>query len=229
MRGVWVDRSLVAAATVLQAVAVRPGPAEADDPLPDTIGLLTGVAGGLALWFRHRAPLAVLATTVLAYVVQAAMLGPVLPVAVAVGCYSVARREASWRGAGMALLGVLLVASTVVVVGSAGLAPTYAAALLIAVLAGALGAARDARVGAATQAAVLEERLRIARDLHDMVGHGMGAITVQAGAGRMALDAGAEEDARRALLTIEQAGRGVLRDVRWLVGVLRERPEQARL
>ena len=223
------DRSLVAAATVLQALAVRPGPAEADDPLPDTIGLLTGVAGGLVLWFRHRAPLAVLAATVLAYAVQAAMLGAVLPVAVAVGCYTVARRDASWRGAGVALLGVLLVASTVVVIGSAGLAPTYAAALVIAVLAGALGAAREARVGAATRAAVLEERLRIARDLHDMVGHGMGAITVQAGAGRMALDAGADDDARRALVTIEQAGRGVLREVRWLVGVLRERPEQARL
>ncbi|HEU0212867.1 MAG TPA: histidine kinase [Jiangellaceae bacterium] len=229
MRGVWLDRSLVAVATVLQAASVRPGPAEADDPLRDTVGALTGVAGGLALWFRHRAPLAVLAATVLAYVVQAAMLGPVLPVAVAVACYSVARRDGSWRGAGIALLGVLVVASTVVAIGSVGLAPTFAAALLIAVLAGALGAAREARVGAATRAAVLEERLRIARDLHDVVGHGMGAITVQAGAGRMALDAGADDDVRRALVTIEQAGRGVLRDIRWLVGVLRERPQQASL
>ena len=33
------------------------------------------------------------------------------------------------------------------------------------------------------RAVVLEERLRIARDLHDVVGHGMGAITVQAGTG----------------------------------------------
>jgi signal transduction histidine kinase len=229
MRGVWVDRSLVAAATVLQAASVRPGPPEADDPLPDTIGLLTGLAGGIVLVFRHRAPVAVLAATVLAYVLQAAMLGPVLPVAVAVGCYWVARGDASWRGAGVAMSGVLVVASTVVLIGPAGLAPTYAAALLIAVLAGSLGAAREARVGAATRAAVLEERLRIARDLHDVVGHGMGAITVQAGAGRMALDAGAEDDARRALVTIEQAGRGVLRDVRWLVGVLRERPEPASL
>jgi signal transduction histidine kinase len=72
---------------------------------------------------------------------------------------------------------------------------------------------------------VVEERLRIARDLHDVVGHGMAAITVQAGAARMALAAGVDAEVRSALLVIEQAGRGVLREVRWLVGVLRDRPE----
>jgi len=229
MTGVWVDRALVVAATVLQVASVRPGSGAEPDSVLATVASVAGLAGGLTLWFRHRAPLAVLAGTLLAYVVQAAILGPVLPVAVSVACYTVARRDGSWRGAGTAILGVLVVASTVVVIGPAGLAPTYTAVLLVAVLAGALGAAREARVGAATRAAVLEERLRIARDLHDVVGHGMGAITVQAGAGRMALDAGADDDARRALVTIEQAGRGVLRDVRWLVGVLRERPQQASL
>jgi signal transduction histidine kinase len=79
------------------------------------------------------------------------------------------------------------------------------------------------------RSAVLEERLRIARDLHDVVGHGLGAITVQAGTGRMALAAGAEDEVRRALLSIEQAGRGVLREVRWLVGVLRDRPMRSTL
>jgi len=229
MTGVWVDRTLVVAATVLQVASVRPGSGAEPDSVLAAVATVAGLAGGLTLWFRHRAPLAVLAGTLLAYVVQAAILGPVLPVAVSVACYTVARRDGSWRGAGTAILGVLVVASTVVVIGPAGLAPTYTAVLLVAVLAGALGAAREARVGAATRAAVLEERLRIARDLHDVVGHGMGAITVQAGAGRMALDAGADDDARRALVTIEQAGRGVLRDVRWLVGVLRERPQQASL
>ena len=229
MTGVWVDRTLVVAATVLQVASVRPGSAAEPDMVLTTVGSLAGLAGGLVLWFRHRAPLAVLAGTLLAYVVQAAMLGPVLPVAVAVGSYTVARRDASWRGAGTAVLGVLVVTVTVVVIGPAGLAPTYAAVLLVAVLAGALAAGREVRLAATTRAAVLEERLRIARDLHDVVGHGMGAITVQAGAGRMALDAGADADVRRALVTIEQAGRRVLREVRWLVGVLRERPERATL
>lgn len=70
--------------------------------------------------------------------------------------------------------------------------------------------------------AVAEERLRLARDLHDIVGHGMTAINVQAGAARMALDAGAEEQVRIALGTIEQASQDVLREARWLVGLIRD-------
>ena len=54
-------------------------------------------------------------------------------------------------------------------------------------------------------------------------------MTVQAGAGRMAIAAGAVEDATRAMLGIEEAGRSVLRDVRWMVGLLRDEQEQHRL
>jgi signal transduction histidine kinase len=97
--------------------------------------------------------------------------------------------------------------------------------LLLAVLAGVVVAARQTRIEATMASVVVEERLRIARDLHDVVGHGMAAITVQAGAARMALAAGADAEVRRALLHIERAGRGVLREVRWLVGVLRDRPQ----
>ncbi len=49
----------------------------------------------------------------------------------------------------------------------------------------------------------------------------MGAITVQAGAGRMAVAAGAAEDATRTLQAIEGTAR-VVRDVRWMVGLLGE-------
>ena len=38
-----------------------------------------------------------------------------------------------------------------------------------------------------------------------------------------------DDEVRRALLSIEQAGRGVLREVRWLVGVLRDRPDEVNL
>jgi signal transduction histidine kinase len=86
-------------------------------------------------------------------------------------------------------------------------------------------AGRDARAAARTREAVLAERMRIARDLHDVVGHGMGAITVQAGAGRLALDAGETADTRTALTVIETTGRSVLRDVRWLVTLLRDGPD----
>jgi signal transduction histidine kinase len=45
----------------------------------------------------------------------------------------------------------------------------------------------------------------------------------------MALAAGAAQDADRALRTIEDAGRAVLRDVRWMVGLLRDDAERAGL
>lgn len=68
--------------------------------------------------------------------------------------------------------------------------------------------------------AVGEERLRIARELHDVVAHTMSVVAVHAGTGRMV----AEEDpaaARLALATIETATRSALAEMRRLLGVLR--------
>jgi signal transduction histidine kinase len=74
-----------------------------------------------------------------------------------------------------------------------------------------------------------EERMRIARELHDVVAHSMSLITVQAGYGRLV--AGTEPDrAAAALGTIEEAGRAALTEMRRLLGVLREEnPEAASL
>jgi len=69
------------------------------------------------------------------------------------------------------------------------------------------------------------QRLQIARDLHDAVGHSAGAIAVQAGAARAALAADAPHDATTALMDIETACRDLLREVRWMVGLLREDTE----
>ena len=73
----------------------------------------------------------------------------------------------------------------------------------------------------ATAAAVADERLRIARDLHDIVSHAMSVIAVQAATGHHLLDSDTEA-ARRALSNVETAGRGALVEMRRMLGVLRD-------
>jgi signal transduction histidine kinase len=74
------------------------------------------------------------------------------------------------------------------------------------------------------RAAVAEERARIARELHDVVGHSVSVMTVQAsGVRRLLLPEQQRE--REALLVVEQTGREALAEMRRMVGVLR-RPEE---
>ncbi len=75
------------------------------------------------------------------------------------------------------------------------------------------------------QAAVTEERARIARELHDVVGHSVSVMTVQASAVRRLLRPEQQRE-REALLIVEQTGREALAEMRRMVGVLR-RPEEA--
>ena len=73
--------------------------------------------------------------------------------------------------------------------------------------------------------AVSDERARIARELHDVVGHSVSVMTVQASAARRLLRPHQEKE-REALLVVEQTGREALAEMRRVVGVLR-RPEEA--
>jgi signal transduction histidine kinase len=72
---------------------------------------------------------------------------------------------------------------------------------------------------------VAEERARIARELHDVVGHSVSVMTVQASGVRRLLRDDQERE-REALLTVERTGREALAEMRRMVGVLR-RPEEA--
>jgi signal transduction histidine kinase len=65
-----------------------------------------------------------------------------------------------------------------------------------------------------------EERLQIARELHDVVAHTLSLIAVQAGVANYVVSAHPEE-AARALSSIEEISRGALREMRALLGVLR--------
>ena len=73
--------------------------------------------------------------------------------------------------------------------------------------------------------AVADERTRIARELHDVVGHSVSVMTVQASAARRLLRPHQEKE-REALLVVEQTGREALAEMRRMVGVLR-RPDEA--
>ncbi|MER6469143.1 sensor histidine kinase [Streptomyces collinus] len=73
----------------------------------------------------------------------------------------------------------------------------------------------------------LLERTRIARELHDSIGHALTVAVVQAGAARAAGD---PEFTGRALVAIEETGRAALEDLERVLGVLREseRPASSR-
>jgi len=72
--------------------------------------------------------------------------------------------------------------------------------------------------------AVTEERLRLARELHDVVAHAMSVIAVQSGVGAHVADTQPEE-AAKALAAIEATSRAALTELRRLLGVLRQNSE----
>ncbi len=93
---------------------------------------------------------------------------------------------------------------------------------------------RSARIAAARRAeqdaraerertAVADERLRIAREVHDVLAHSLSAITVQAGVGLHLLDRDPEQ-ARSALTAIRATSTEALDEVRAVLGVVRGEP-----
>jgi signal transduction histidine kinase len=86
-------------------------------------------------------------------------------------------------------------------------------------LAGAL-AAQQREQAARERALLLDERARIARELHDVVAHAVSVMVVQAGAARFALGSD-EDEVRERLLSVEQTGRTAVRDLRRLLQLLR--------
>jgi signal transduction histidine kinase len=150
-----------------------------------------------------------------------------------VAAYTVANREerrrALWGlaavlGLGLAWMGFdpLTVRPIQYVQGSAWLAPWVIAWLLGAYLRTrrlyVQGLVREREERALT--AVAEERNRIARELHDVIGHSVSVMTVQASAVRRLMRPDQTKE-RAALETVEATGREALSEMRRMVGVLR--------
>ncbi|MFD8225197.1 sensor histidine kinase [Streptomyces massasporeus] len=208
---------------------------------PDPLSLLLMTLGAAALVFRRRAPMAVLALTGTLSVIESVTGDPRAPVAMSavIALYTVASttdRPTTWR---VGLLTMTVLTGTAM---AAGPLPWYAQENLgifawtgIGATAGDAVRSRRAFVQAIRERAeraertreeearrrVAEERLRIARDLHDVVAHHIALVNVQAGVAAHVMDKRPDQ-AKEALAHVREASRSALNELRATVGLLRQ-------
>ncbi|WP_432993546.1 sensor histidine kinase [Dactylosporangium sp. CA-233914] len=183
-------------------------------------GLL--IAGqAVALWWLDRRPLA----GTVAVLVASAGFETLFPVYGPGVAFVVLCTYAWLRPAAESLRGLLLAVAAVS--GPAALqqrwlpAGLWLAAALLAWSWGALARARGARHAAEKRQAVLEERARIARELHDVLSHTVSVMVVQAAAADDVFDVNPAK-ARQALRRTEAAGREALAELRWFLRSVRD-------
>ncbi|MFF2851693.1 sensor histidine kinase [Streptomyces sp. NPDC058001] len=208
---------------------------------PSAFSIVLMVLAATALIFRRRAPMPVLyATGALSFVelVSGEPRAPVVMSAV-VALYTVAAttdRPTTWR-VGLPTMTALTAAAML-----AGPLPWYAQENLgifawtgMAAAAGDAVRSRRAFVHAIRERAeraertreeearrrVAEERLRIARDLHDVVAHHIALVNVQAGVAAHVMDKRPDQ-AKEALAHVREASRSALGELRATVGLLRQ-------
>jgi signal transduction histidine kinase len=208
---------------------------------PAALSLTLMVLSAAALVLRRRNPMAVLAATAALSLVELVTADPRAPVAMSavVALYTVASttdRPTTWR-VGLLTMTVLTGAAM-----HAGPLPWYAQENLglfawtgMAAAAGDAVRSRRAFVHAIRERAeraertreeearrrVAEERLRIARDLHDVVAHHIALVNVQAGVAAHVMDKRPDQ-AREALAHVREASRCALNELRATVGLLRQ-------
>lgn len=233
---------ITGAVTIVASMIVAPGTSGTLDP----IGYLLLALGALALVVRRALPVAVLAATTAMTAVFLLRDYPDVPASVplAVATYTVAARTKLRTSLPAAVVAGGVIEITVAVTeGSGDLVSRHVMGVAAAYV---LGYAVQVRRGdvadveaRASQAAqrmlegeqqhaaeetrhrVNEERMRIARELHDVVAHGLAMINVQASAAAHRFDRRPDE-ARQALFTIKDASHAALQEVRATLGVLRQ-------
>jgi signal transduction histidine kinase len=196
-----------------------------------TLLLLLVVIEASALFWRRRHPVTVLAVVFAAQAVALLVApdrepsGPALAFAVyAVSVYDTTRVRLFVAAAAIVVIGI---AVTFLVLGdfqtARGLIPSGAISLVAWVIGDYIRSRRRfmqeliARHRNEREQAAEAERLRIARELHDVVAHNVSAMAIQAGAARVA---GTSD--KEALASIEQSARDTLAELNKLLGVLRK-------
>ncbi|MEU1517728.1 sensor histidine kinase [Streptomyces sp. NPDC005811] len=208
---------------------------------PDPLSLLLMTLGAIALVFRRRAPMTVLAVTGTLSVVELVTGDPRAPVAMSavVALFTVAATTDRPTTLRAGLLTTTALTSAAML---AGPLPWYAQENLgilawtgIGATAGDAVRSRRAVVQAIRERAeraertreeearrrVAEERLRIARDLHDVVAHHIALVNVQAGVAAHVMDKRPDQ-AKEALAHVREASRSALNELRATVGLLRQ-------
>jgi signal transduction histidine kinase len=230
----------------VQGTVARVAAEGAPRPLSDVgnLGYALLVVGGLVVAVRRRWPVPVFVTAALASLVYYGLDFPDGPgwLGLFVALYTLAaygdgRRSLVIAGAGTTVLAIWWLST------AADIEPRAAIGWVFfrigaSVMSAALGeSVRSRRVIAAeaqqraeqaertreeeARARVDAERLRIAREVHDTVAHAIAIINVQSGVTAHVLDRRPEQ-AREALQTIEQTSSRALREMRAILGVLRD-------
>ena len=206
------------------ALAIEPPDARG----PIAIGVALVLAQNVPIAWRRRAPLVVAAVVVvsdalLTYLGYEATSG----VSVAIALYTAAAYRERERVAPVLLLLAAVAVPLAFVVNEGNWVETVLGVIVIAgvpITYGRIVFNRRARIvrdrELAAREAVIVERARIARELHDVVAHHMSVMVVQAGAARAVVDADPEA-AVDALRRIEASGRAGLTEMRRLLEILK--------
>jgi signal transduction histidine kinase len=228
-----VDRVLALVLTVVAQLEVWLGNGNGADHNRTVAALVSLFATG-AVAVRRRGPFVVGVLVSWAVAVQLAFWGDPQIIAASVAYFCALYALAVWTSPRRFLLGVALLVASLglifagpTVVSAKSAVPFTVVTLVVMLLVRRVVGDRERRAQLAererdlvTREAVVEERARIARELHDAIAHDVSIMVVQAGAERRALDTG-HGTPREVLETIEQIGRGALTEMRRLVGMLR--------
>lgn len=250
------QRKLTAALVLFFAVAgttaVSTAPIEGSEIPPDWLAYVLIIGAAITVWWWRTNPLPALAVCTLLVMVSWVrdypnQIDPMLFLLFfAATRYGGADRPRVWRYVGIALAAISLLATIGVMVPTEDLPAVAIIGIFVvhgtcAAIGEALyqrrqyvseleqrAASLEADLENKAALAAVEERTRIAREMHDIIAHGMSSVVVQAQAAQSVVDTNPTK-AREVLETIETIGRDSVDEMRRMLGVLRANQDEIEL